>query len=68
MEPESTPEPRKPATEPRRVEEPMKPTSADNPLFSQVDPVMAEYMKKVLAARNQSADTVNRIFYNNNIT
>ncbi|CAO4374005.1 unnamed protein product [Caenorhabditis nigoni] len=36
------------------VEEPPKPTSADNPMFTGVDPVMAEYMKKVLAARAQT--------------
>ncbi|CAI2351696.1 unnamed protein product [Caenorhabditis sp. 36 PRJEB53466] len=45
-EPESQPEPVK-------TEEPPKSTSADNPMFAGVDPVMAEYMKKVLAARNE---------------
>ncbi|CAA92639.2 Cilia- and flagella-associated protein 157 [Caenorhabditis elegans] len=43
---------------PEPTEEPAKPTSADNPMFAGVDPVMAEYMKKVLAARNQNQTTL----------
>lgn len=41
----------------KTVEEPAKPTSADNPMFAGVDPIMAEYMKKVLAARNKNPTT-----------
>ncbi|UMM28654.1 hypothetical protein L5515_011402 [Caenorhabditis briggsae] len=39
------------------IEGPPKPTSTDNPMFTGVDPVMAEYMKKVLAARAQTPTT-----------
>uniref|UniRef100_A0A8R1I780 Uncharacterized protein n=1 Tax=Caenorhabditis japonica TaxID=281687 RepID=A0A8R1I780_CAEJA len=44
--------------EPPKDEEAPKPTSADNPMFSGVDPVMAEYMKKVLATRNEAKNTI----------
>ncbi|EFP00854.1 hypothetical protein CRE_20668 [Caenorhabditis remanei] len=49
------------------VHESEKPTSADNPMFAGVDPDMAEYMKKVLAARNQNPTTSNvKLFQNIN--
>uniref|UniRef100_A0A1I7TZC3 IF rod domain-containing protein n=1 Tax=Caenorhabditis tropicalis TaxID=1561998 RepID=A0A1I7TZC3_9PELO len=42
-----------------KEEQSTQPTSVNNPMFSGVDPVMAEYMKKMLAARNESS-TVNK--------
>ncbi|KAF1757673.1 hypothetical protein GCK72_014129 [Caenorhabditis remanei] len=45
----------------QQAQESEKPTSADNPMFAGVDPVMAEYMKKVLAARNQNPTTSNPV-------
>lgn len=51
-EPSAIPEPEPVQPSHETSETIVQPTSADNPMFSGVDPIMAEYMKKVLAARN----------------
>lgn len=53
----ATPEPEAVQRPVETVEKPAQPTSADNPMFSGVDPIMAEYMKKVLESRNENKTT-----------
>ncbi|EGT33149.1 hypothetical protein CAEBREN_09559 [Caenorhabditis brenneri] len=56
-EPAAIPEPELVHSSHQTSEKTAQPTSADNPMFAGVDPIMAEYMKKVLAARNENKTT-----------